>query len=214
MRKYIVFFAALFLAGCNRAAPVQPPVPVNKDKVVEGEEISKNPFKAIDQVGKLADKMAALQKEIEAMKPVDPVPFDKLLPLLPAAPAGYKGEEPTGETVEFGEFKHSMVERRYAMDEGKTVSVKIHDAANISAFYAAVAAWSMLKREGTDGYEKGVTIDGNPGVEKYQKATQTGQLTVMVAKRHLVDIEANGVPQDFVRKVYGSMDLKKLSSLK
>ena len=85
----VLVLTCLLLAGCNRGADK----PDKPDKVEEGQEISKNPFKAADQLTQMAEKMAAIQKEAEAMKPVDPVSFEKLLPLLPKPPAGYKTED-------------------------------------------------------------------------------------------------------------------------
>lgn len=210
MRAILVVLSCFLLVGCLRG-PAKPDKP---EKIDEGEEISKNPFKALDQFGKIADKMAAIQKEIAEMKPVDPVSFEKLLPLLPKPPAGYKTDDkPRGETTEFGEFKHSFVEQTYRKDD-MTLTVKIHDAAQISALYASFSIAAMLNRTTTEGHEKGVTIDGNPGIDKYSKANQRAELTVMVGKRFLVDIHADGVSPDFARTVYSSIDLKALMALK
>lgn len=210
MRLLMFGLALLFLSGCGRGTGKADKKSAT-DK--EGVEISKNPFKAAAQASKMADKMAEIQKEIAEMKPVDPVHFDKLIALLPAAPAGYKADDPKGETVEFGEHKHSFAERTYRKDD-KTLTVKIHDAAQISAFYAGIAFAAMMKRETTEGYEKGVTIDGNPAIEKYTKANKHGELTVMVAKRFLVEIRADDVAPEFVRTVYDSIDRKALGALK
>lgn len=209
MRSSVALLLMLVLIGCSRNPGNNNP-PKNEN---EGEEISNNPFTAMNQLSKMAEKMAETQKEIAAMKPVDPVHFDKLLPLLPAAPAGFEAEEPKGETTEAGEFKYSQAERRYKKDD-KIIDVKIQDAAHIPLFYAWLSVAAMMKKETTEGYEKGLTIDGDPAFERFTKSNQHGELTVLVAKRHIIEIRTDGVPSEMMRTVLSSIDRKALAALK
>jgi hypothetical protein len=184
-----------------------------KEKVNEGKELSKNPITALGQISDAAQKMADAAKEMENMKPVDPVSFNALLPLLPAAPAGWTAEEPKGETTAAMGFKISEVEKRYTKGD-QHLHVKIVDGAYNSLIYAGVTMAAQFARESTEGYEKGVTIDGNPGVEKWSKESKRGELNVVVAKRFLVSIDASPVEPDFVRGIYHSIDRAKLAGLK
>lgn len=194
--------ALLFAAGCSR-----------KEKAGEGKELSKNPITAINQITEAAKKASDAAKEASELKPVDPVSFNALLPLLPAAPAGWTAEEPRGETSSGMGFKISEVDRRYTKGD-QHLHVKILDGAYNAYIYAGVTMAAQFARESTEGYEKGVTLDGNPGVEKWSKASKHGELSVVVGKRFLVTIDASPVEPDFVRTVWNSIDRSKLAALK
>lgn len=198
----IAALSVALLAACAR-----------KEKASEGKELSKNPITAINQISEAAKKAADAAKEASEMKPVDPVSFNALLPLLPAAPAGFTAEEPRGETTSAMGFKISEVERRYTKGD-ETLHVKIVDGAYNSFIYAGVTMAAQFARESTEGYEKGVTIDGNPGVEKWTKSSRHGELTVVVGKRFLVTVDASPAEPGTVRSVYGTIDVAKLSALK
>lgn len=192
--------------GCGRGGDAK------KGKVTEGSiDPTKNPIAASQEI---ADEATRLAKEVESMKPVDPVQFQKLIDVLPPAPAGFKAEKPRGENVAFNEFKHAFAERRYSGGDDKSLEVKIHDGAGIKELYMGLAMASKFKRETSEGYDKGVTIDGNPGVEKYQNDSKRGDLSVIVGKRFIVSIETRGMPADFARTVYGTINTKKLAELK
>jgi len=185
-----------------------------KEKVNEGKELSKNPFTALGQLSDAAKKAADTAKEMEEMKPVDPVSFNVLLPLLPEAPAGFTAAgEPRGETTQAMGFKISEVERSYTKGD-QHLQIKIVDGAYNSLIYAGVTMAAQFARESTEGFEKGVTIDGNPGIEKWNKSSKRGEIDVVVAKRFLVSIDASPVEADFARSVYNSLDKAKLATLK
>jgi hypothetical protein len=184
-----------------------------KEKTSEGKELSKNPLTAINQISEAAKKAADAAKEASEMKPVDPVSFNALIPLLPAAPSGFTAEEPRGETTSAMGFKISEAERRYTKGD-QSLHVKLVDGAYNSFIYAGVTMAAQFSHESTEGYEKGVTIDGNPGVEKWSKSSKQGELTVVVGKRFLVTIEASPVESGYVRSIYGTVDVAKLAALK
>jgi len=184
-----------------------------KEKSGEGKELSKNPIAALSQISDAAQKAADAAKEASEMKPVDPVSFNALLPLLPAAPAGFTAEEPRGETTAAMGFKISEVERSYTKGD-QHLHVKIVDGAYNAFIYAGVTMAAQFSRESTEGYEKGVTIDGSPGLEKWSKESRRGELTVVVGKRFLVSVDASPVEPDFVRTVFASVDRAKVTSLK
>jgi hypothetical protein len=192
----------VLLAACAR-----------KEKTGEGKELSKNPLTAMSQLSEAAKKAADAAKEASEMKPVDPVGFNALLPLLPPAPAGFKAEEPRGETTAAMGFKISEAEQRYSKED-QSLHVKILDGAYNSFIYAGVTMAAQFSHESTEGYEKGVTINGNPGVEKWSKSSKRGELTIVVGKRFLVTIDASPVDSAYVRSIFGTIDVAKLAALK
>lgn len=179
----------------------------------EGKELSRNPVAAVAQLQEAARKAAEAAKEAQGKAPVDPVPFSRLIELLPGAPAGFSAEEPTGESSNAMGFKVSQARRTYRA-EGKRLSVALLDGAFNAPLYAGVTMLAQFARESTGGYERGVTLDGNPGVERWRKESGRSELTVVVGKRFLVTIESDGAGEGFPRQVWGRLDRARLAALK
>jgi len=119
---------------------------------------------------------ADLRAQGEPMLVPDVVDYNKLLPLMPEPPAGWKADKPEGSTMDVGGFKLTNVHRDYQKGEGDKVpsaAISILDsAANPDYVAATTAAWA-LKSETPEGYSKPVTIDGNPGFEAYESNLQS-----------------------------------------
>lgn len=180
----------------------------------EGKELSKNPIAALGQIQDAVKKAEQAAKEAQDMKPVEPIHFSKLIELLPKAPAGWTADgEPRGETTNAMGFKVSMAEQRYSQ-EGKSLQVKITDGAFNAPLYTVVTMAAQFARESTEGYEKGVTYDGNPGVEKWRKDGGDAELNVVVGKRYFVEIQGSGITPEVVHGVWATVDKAKLASLK
>jgi hypothetical protein len=180
----------------------------------EGKELSKNPIAAFGQIQEAVKKAEQAAKESQEMTPVDPVHFSKLIELLPKAPSGFTADgDPRGETTNAMGFKVSMAEQHFS-SEGGSLRVKIMDGAFNAPLYTFVTMAAQFARESTEGYEKGVTLDGNPGVEKWRKDGGDAELNIVVGKRFFVEIEGSGITPDLVREVWGSVDRARLAGLK
>ena len=180
----------------------------------EGKELSKNPIAAMGQIQDAVKKMEQAAKEAQDMKAVEPVHFAKLIELLPKAPSGWAADgEPRGETTNAMGFKVSMAEQSFST-EGKSLRVKITDGAFNAPLYTVITLAAQFARESSEGYEKGVTLDGNPGVEKWRKNGGDAELNVVIGKRYFVEIEGSGITPELVRGVWGSVDRAKLAGLK
>jgi hypothetical protein len=180
----------------------------------EGKELSKNPIAAFGQIQEAVKKAEQAAKESQDMKPVEPIHFSKLVELLPKLPAEWAADgEPRGETTSAMGFSVSMAEQSYSQ-EGKSLRVKITDGAFNAPLYTVITMAAQFARESTEGYEKGVTLDGNPGVEKWRKDGGDASLNVVVGKRYFVEIEGSGITPELVRQVWGSVDRAKLAGLK
>ena len=180
----------------------------------EGKELSKNPIAAFGQIQEAVKKAEQAAKESQDMKAVEPVHFSKLIELLPKVPAAWKADgEPRGETTNAMGFKVSMAEQSFSA-EGKSLRVKITDGAFNAPLYTVITMAAQFARESTEGYEKGVTLDGNPGVEKWRKDGGDAELNVVVGKRFFVEIQGSGITPELVREVWGSVDRAKLAGLK
>ncbi len=198
MRILLLLTALALVSGCTRGQVDTPPADGSKDNVKNTDGLNaKDDFE---------DQLAAL-------KPVDPVPAAKLAALLPKGPDGYTEEEPRTQDIEIDTFKYSLAERTYRKGD-KTLEVKIQDAAHVRQLYESVVAGAKIKLKTNEMHHQPVNVDANPGFEQYTMANQRGELMVIVAKRHIVHIVAEGAPADFVLTVYKSIDRKALATLK
>jgi len=198
MRATVLILCLALLVGCVRS-PDNRPDPGNRN---ENAKDGRNTLPRSD-----------LEKEIAAMKPIDPVDFEKLMPFLPKAPPGYDVEEPEGQSLMLDDRKYTMAERIYRHD-GNTLTATIHDYACVAPLYTSFALYANLDIDLGKEYQKGVTIDDNKGWETYHKGSKKGELMMMVGKRYIVHLRANGVPADFLRGVFTNMDIKGLAALK
>lgn len=192
---------ALVSAACGRKP---------KDEV--GEEVSKNPVAAISQVSDAMQKAQKAAEEVGRHKPVPPVAFAALLPFLPPVPDGWRADEPHGDSSTGMGFAISTARRDYRGPG--TMRVTITDSGYQPMVLAGVTMAAQFARETTEGYERGVTLDGNPGVEHWRKDGAHAELTLIAGQRYIVAIEASHVPEGFPRKVWESMDRSGLSNLK
>lgn len=173
------------LAGCSKGSK-------ESSKIVEGEEVSKNPLTAMSQLAKAGSDLEKLQKELEEMKPVDPVSFSELIPFLPNAPVGWEADKARGETNQMGEWKFSQAERNYTAGE-KSIEIQVADWAYNKALYAPFFLTAAFSQETSEGYNKGIRIGEDAGREEYQHEGKSGTLTLLVGKRFVVSVKGSGV---------------------
>lgn len=147
-------------------------------------------------------------------KPVDPVSFRDLQAALPEM-SGWEMEAPRGERMT-SPIPFSQTETSYTRGDAR-IDAKIVDSGFSQML---IAPWAMFmaagyERETSDGFERSVQIDGNPGFERWESGQRHGELNVVVAKRFLVTIEGRDIDDpkvlhDFMRGV----DMGKLEEMK
>lgn len=212
MRTFLILAALVCLSGCARDSAAQ---------VIEQANDGKKPVDVVQPP--VDEKPIDWAKEIAAMKPIEPVDHEKLLPFLPKAPAGYEVREPYSDSAEFEAqpyhtdityfIKYSFAEAIYRNGE-KSVTVKILDAARIDAFYKWIPESAALKKQTDAGHELGLTIGADPAMEKYRKDEQRTDLTVMMGKRYHIEITTKGAPPELAQAVLKSIDRARLIALK
>ena len=153
----------------------------------------------------------------DAARPLEAIHFSKIIPLLPAPPLGWKGEEPDGNTLDQAGVKMTTAGRTYKNGEGDdspTVSVDIIDYVNNKQFYdATTAVWSTTQETPT-GYMKTVKLGDYSGFEAFDKAAKAGQLWLVVAQRFFVHVETTNLDPVELQNWMKMIDLKKLAALK
>lgn len=147
-------------------------------------------------------------------KPVDPVDFNALQALLPAV-AGWERGEPDAErmTMPVG---FSYASTRYTKGDFE-VREKITDSGFNQLLIAPLSMMiaSGYSKESNRGFEKSTMVGGYPGFEKWDRTDKTGELTLFVNKRFVVELEGSGMPDN--KELHAFLertDLKRLAALK
>ena len=145
------------------------------------------------------------------------VNFQKLLPMLPEPPTGWKADKPEGSTTESEGFSLTTAGRTYVQGEAEnapTVTLNILDSGNSKQFYDLTTATWNVSKETAEGYMKAVTIDGNRGYEQFTKDGEIGNLWVIVGGRYFVQVETTHLPPAEMQNWLKKLDLKKLAAVK
>jgi hypothetical protein len=123
--------------------------------------------------------------------------------------------KPEGERMT-SPFPFSQTEATYSKGDSR-IEVKVVDSGFAQML---IAPWSMMlasgySRETSDGYEKAVTVNGQPAFEKWDSGSRNGELNILVGKRFLVSVEGDELADTKVlHDVAGKMDFGKFASLK
>lgn len=144
------------------------------------------------------------------------VEASKLISFLPKPATGWTSEPSEGSTTDSVGFRLTSVGCNYAKGEGETVPtavVNIIDCSNQQFLDATTAGW-RFSQETAEGYTKTIKVDEHPGFETFDKASKTGSIWVMVAKRFFLHIDLTNQEPAELQKWVRNVDLKKLSLLK
>src|SRR5215468_9898680 len=161
--------------------------------------------------------LGAARGQNEPILVPEAVDYQKLLAILPEPPSGWTADKPEGSTEDVGGFKITNVHRDYHKGEGgkaPTAAISILDSvANPDYVSATTAAWNT-NTEGDEGYDKSVTIAGNPGFEAFEKESKHATLWLMVANRYFIQIELQNQDPSELQEWLKRVDLKKLAAIK
>jgi hypothetical protein len=166
--------------------------------------------KGLEEFAKAMEGAAAAMSGNKDGKAVEPVSFQTLQGALPEV-SGWQRAAPSGERMTMP-VPFSQAEADYTMGDAN-VNVKIVDSAFSQML---IAPWSMFLTSGYekqtgDGYEKSVTVGGNPGFERWSSGSKDGELNLVVVKRFLVTVEGNNIANTKVLHEFASkIDASKL----
>lgn len=221
--------AALLVAGgCGQSAEQQAKEDTAKkldDAGKQMERAAKDLEEAAKKGGQgMADAMAKMGVAVggavsEAAKTIgtaiEPVDFRELKALLPAGIGAMKRTSSEGEKGGGFGIVVAHAQGRYEGDGGN-IDLKITDPGNLSGFAAMAAMWMNMEldKETDTGYEKTGTANGRRFHEKYDKSAKSGEYTVIVGNRFMVEINGHGVDMPTMKKAIDQLDLAKLESMK
>jgi hypothetical protein len=213
----LVFTALALLTACK-----SPEQKAAEETAKRLEEASKN-LEAATKSGEanMGDAMAALGAAMGAAttggKKVESVDFRALKELLPASVAGMQRTEATGEKNAAMGMQISTARGEYSNNQGSNVTVTLTDIGSMSGLAGmATYAWAMtdIDRETETSYEKTTRFDGHKAIEKYDRSTKHGEISVMVGDRFVAEARGNEVDIDTLKGALKAVNLGKLASLK
>jgi len=186
------------------------------------QQVSKQMAEATKNGGaNLGDAMAAMGAAVSGAansgKKVETVDYKELKALLPESLPGMKRTDASGEKNAAMGMQISNSEGRYRADDGSSMTIKITDIGSMTGLAGmATYAWARTEvdRESDNGYEKTSTIGGYKSREKYDKPSKSGEVSVLVGDRFVVEVDGSNVDMDAIKSALGKVDLGKLNSMK
>ncbi|MBK7869830.1 MAG: hypothetical protein IPJ74_03635 [Saprospiraceae bacterium] len=142
------------------------------------------------------------------------VSYQSLKDLMPNSLLGMKRTNIEGQKSGMQGLSISTATAEYEEGE-KELDVSIVDAGGSTLTLAGLAMWANMEfeRESDDGYERTTKIDGHKAFEQYDKKNKSGQLSVLVDNRFVVNIEGENISENDLRKALNDISLRKISRL-
>ena len=145
--------------------------------------------------------------QIASKEAVGTISFKELLDRLPTAPQGWTAAKPKGETNSWGDYYISQIRQTYT-NQDKTITISIFDWSFNSALHLPLLLTTEFSRESTQGYNKGIELDGIPGREEYAYDSRQGSLNLLVDSRFLVQIDGSNIEDTELRDWWELIDLQ------
>jgi len=220
--RFVVVTVALVTAvACGKSEAEKQAEQAAEDIKKAAEAVTQAQQDGGDTAKGMADMARAMQGMAAAIggggadgKPVEPVATDALKATLPSV-SGWTMDAPEAERMT-SPIAYSQVETTFKKGDAE-VEVRVVDTGYAQML---IAPWSMFlasgySRENSDGYEKSVSVGGNPGFEKWDVSSKQGELNIFAGKRFMVTIEGRDLADTKVLHEFASkMDFAKIADLK
>jgi hypothetical protein len=141
------------------------------------------------------------------------VSFKLLLPFLPAALPGWTAEKPEGNTMRMGPMEITTVSAKFTKGDS-SASIEIIDYSLQREVMKGLMLGWQFSNESTEGYQKGVNVDGVPGYETFTEADKETNLFLVVGDRYWLHVNVRGEKSELARAWLEKIDLKALAAVK
>lgn len=159
--------------------------------------------------------LTALGGALGGSHPADPVGFQNLKVMLPAALPDMQRISAQGSDKQALGVKGSSASADYRDANGAQVQISIADGAGVAGLMDLAGALSQTTNSESDsGYEKDTMLGGRPVHEKYDSKARHGELNAIIAKRFEVDVTGDAVDMSTLEQDLGAVDLTRLESMK
>ncbi len=165
----------------------------------------------------LSDKAKRMGESLAAQTKIQPVDYKSLKKLLPKKFRGFSLVDIQGGRNSMFGIRLTHAEAEYEGKKDGRITIKITDFGSIKGVVGrAMLAWmsAEIDNESDHGYERTVEYKGYKGFEKYDYEDKEGKLSLIVARRFLVDVDGENVSMKQIKKAMSGVNLKKLFKLR
>ena len=166
-------------------------------------------------LGKLeaaSKKMEAAAKAIESGDAGPVTDSDTLKAYLPASVAGFARGEVSASTGGVAGIEGSQAEADYAKGDA-TLKLKVTDIGQAGALASlAGAVNAKSSKETATGYEKMGVVNGRMTQETYDRQAKSGDYSVLVGERFMVEASGTGVTMDELKAAVNAVGLPRLEA--
>lgn len=153
---------------------------------------------------------AAKQAEAGVATATDP---EALKAYLPASVAGFTREEVSASTGGAGGYQGSQAEARYAKGDA-SLRLEVTDMGAAGALAGMASAFNVKSsKETATGYEKVGMVGGRMTQENYDRQARSGEYSVLVGERFMVQARGDGVSMEELKAAVGAVDQSRLEGL-
>ena len=198
--------ASIFLVSCNLDSRFSS----GEIQIAEEINFTEDFLDLIQKVLSTGKDAETFDESDRESKQIEPVSFQELIEYLPESRAKWKAEKPEGQTVSFKGYSVSQVKRSYSRQDSK-MTVSIFDWTFNSALYLPFLLTTEFSQESTEGYNRGVEIDGFPGREEYNYQTKNGSLNLLIDRRFFIRLDGDNIEESELREWWQKIDSKALS---
>lgn len=155
-------------------------------------------------------EVAAKQAEAGTATATDP---EALKAYLPASVAGFTRDEVSASSGGAGGYQGSTAEGRYTKGEA-SLKLEVTDMGAAGALAGMASAFNVKSsKETATGYEKVGVVGGRMTQENYDRQARSGEYSVLVAERFMVQASGNGVSMEELKAAVGAVDQGRLEGL-
>lgn len=163
----------------------------------------------------MGDMLAALSQMAGGSGKAEVVAVETLRNLLPAELPGMKRLSAVAEKSDTVGVVMSVATGVYQGDDKKRITMKIEDTGNLSGLAAMASNMDNAGEKISDtGYEKTTTLGDRKIREKFDRKSNSGAVSMMVAERFMVEAEGSGVEVGELKNALGEIDVAKLEAMK
>lgn len=157
-------------------------------------------------------KLQAAAKAIENSEAVTATDPDSLKAYLPASVAGFTRTEVSASSASAAGIEGSQAEAQYTRGESN-LKLQVTDIGQAGALASIAGAVNMKSsKETATGYEKTGVVDGRMTQESYDRQAKSGEYSVLVGERFMVEASGNGVTMDELKAAVEAVGISRLEA--
>lgn len=208
LASIVIGIASNSIMGVGRMAGMAGPGAMSGKLTVPGQgEVD---LGRLEEQAKRAEEAAKRIQSGEGGAATDP---DTLKALLPANLAGFSRTEVEASSGGAAGIDGAQAEATYEK-AGANLRLQVTDLAEAGALAGMASAFKVKSsKETSTGYERVDTIDGRLTQESYDRSARSGEYSVLVAERFMIEARGDGVTMDELKAAVNAVGVGRLESL-